>query len=94
MIQNLAFRIRSRSPAAFSAYGYAAQRPDAKTLIYNGVPIPKFLLDHGSNPNECRQWLVTNRIGSPFEETELFSGQLVTVAATAATFPGNPNYVP
>ncbi len=94
MLETLAFRVRSRSPSAFSAYGYAAQRPDAKVIIYNGTPLPKFLLDNGSDAHEFRAWLVTNRIGSPFEESELFSGQLVTVARTADAFPGHPNYVP
>jgi len=93
IVDELAQRIRSQSPSAFAAYGFAAQRPDSKVTIYNGDPLPRFLLDHGSHPHEFRAWLLTNRIGSPFEESELGNGKLVVVASTVSEFPRNPDLV-
>ena len=88
---DLTTRVQSKSPSAFKAYGYAAQREDAKVTIYDGQPLPRFLLDHGSRPHEFRAWLLANRIGSPFEESELGSGKIVSVANTADDFPRHPD---
>ena len=93
MFDELAVRTQSGCPSAFAAYGYAARRTDAKALIYNGQPLPHFLLTHGGQPHEFRAWLLANRIGSPFEDADLGNGRMVIVADTASDFPQNPDYV-
>ncbi|MBD1864183.1 MULTISPECIES: hypothetical protein [Trichocoleus] len=68
---------QSRIPSPISRYGYAIARPETKTIVYDGQPLPKFLLDHGADPSSYPEFLKLNRIGSAFEELQV--GRVVTI---------------
>lgn len=61
---------RSRIPTPVSTYGYAIARPETKIIVYDGQPLPKFLLDHGVDPSSYPEFLKLNRIGSVFKELQ------------------------
>lgn len=76
-LSELSQRSQSRIPTPVAKYGYAIARPEAKTIVYDGQPLPKFLLDHGANPSSYPEFLRLNRIGSVFTELEV--GRIVTI---------------
>lgn len=61
MIENLG-PSRSDIPSPVSATGYAIRQTAAETVVYDGQPLPRFLLDHGRDPTAYRQFLQLNRI--------------------------------
>ncbi|MFQ3617438.1 MAG: hypothetical protein SNJ57_10010 [Cyanobacteriota bacterium] len=61
MLENLG-RSRSNIPSPVSRTGYAVRQPTAETVVYDGQPLPRFLLDHGRDPTAYRQFLQLNRI--------------------------------
>lgn len=61
MLENLG-RSRSDIPSPVSRTGYAVNQPVSETVVYDGQPLPRFLLDHGRDPTQYRQFLQLNRI--------------------------------
>lgn len=67
-IEDLSQRLTSNIPTPVAQHGYAIQQPEIKTVVYDGQPLPKFLLDHGANPSNYPEFLRLNQIGAVFEE--------------------------
>ena len=78
---------RSAIPSAVSIYGYALPRNIQKQIAYDGQLLPSFLLRSKANPNDYRQFLKLNRIGSVFT---LEAGRTVVIPYKSSTFPKHP----
>lgn len=61
-IENLSGRSQSRIPSPVSKVGYATAQPASESIIYDGQPLPRFLLDQGRDPTQYRQFMQLNRI--------------------------------
>ncbi len=61
-LESLSGLAQSRIPTPVSTVGYAIAQPNGDRVIYNGQPLPRFLLDHGRDPTQYRLFMQLNRI--------------------------------
>lgn len=71
-------------PSAPVIYGRDISRIPYETTVYDDRPLPVFLLDNGGNPDEFRQFLWDNRVGSVYDD--LKAGQEVKVKTQSNNF--------
>lgn len=62
MIESLSGRSQSKIPTPVAKTGYAIAQPNSDRVIYDGQPLPRFLLDYGRDPTEYRLFMQLNRI--------------------------------
>jgi len=84
--------LQSRIPGPVSLYGRAVPPLPTQRAIYDGQPLPRFLLIHKGDPSAYRAFLRLNRIGDPFSERELYPGLEVQVPQANAAFSRHPEY--
>lgn len=61
-IASLSGRSQSKIPTPVARVGYAIAQPTSESVVYDGQPLPRFLLDHGRDPTQYRQFMQLNRI--------------------------------
>ena len=83
-------QLQSRIPTPVSTYGYAVPQIPTKQIVYDGQPLPRFLLLHKGDPAAYREFLLLNRIGNPFSERELYPGMVVQVPQVREAFSRHP----
>lgn len=79
--------LQSRVPSAVSRFGESTVRAPIKALVYDGQPIPRFILINGGDPSAFRNFLKENRIGSVFD---LEAGVPVQVRQSQEQFSTHP----
>jgi hypothetical protein len=71
-------------PSAPVIYGRDISRIPYETTVYDGRPLPVFLLDNDGNPDRFRQFLWNNRVGSVYDD--LKAGQEVKILNQSNSF--------
>ena len=80
-IEGLSRQTQSRIPTPVARVGHAIAQPTSGTVVYDGQPLPRFLLDHRRDPTQYRLFMQINRIARIWDLTR---GQAVVLPPAKA----------
>lgn len=79
------------SPTPVASRGRAIAPPKPTTaIVYDGGPIPSFLLNNGLDPTKFRQFLIKAKIGNPFDLPDGLEIEITPTDLKIAAFSVNP----